>query len=168
MRIESSVAVVTGGASGLGEAVVRLFHDLGCKVAIWDQNSKTGESLSSSLGPNTIFCKVDVTSESSVLQAISSTLKSFQRIDILVNSAGVWYGKMTVTSKYLHSLEDFTRVININLCGTFNVSRLVAKVMKDQSEVNGERGNIVNVASIAGFDGQRGNTAYLTFRVLGC
>ena len=67
---------------------------------------------------------------------------------------------MTVTSKYLHSLEDFTRVININLCGTFNVSRLVAKVMKDQSEVNGERGNIVNVASIAGFDGQRGNTAY--------
>ena len=160
MRIVDKVAVVTGGASGLGESVVRLFTSLGCKVAIWDMNSSLGEKLSSEFGSQVLFVKVDVTSEDSVKTALSATFKAFGKVNILVNSAGVVYGHLTITPKAIHPLADFERVIRINLTGTFNVSRLIAKEMSTLPEIDGERGVIVNVASIAAYEGQRGQDAY--------
>lgn len=160
MKIEGSTSVVTGGASGLGESVVRLFITLGGKVAIWDMNPSLGESLAKELGPNAIFIQTDVTSEESVQKALALTLKTFSKVNALVNCAGVILGQMTFTSKTVHSLTDFEKVIKINLSGTFNVCRLVAKEMSTQEEVQSERGVIVNVASIAAYEGQRGQTAY--------
>ena len=160
MKIEGSVIIVTGGASGLGQSAVRLFASLGAKVAIWDMNAPLGEALAKELGPQVKFLKVDVTSEDSVKSALASTLESFKQVHVLINCAGVILGQMTITSKSVHSLSDFERVIRINLSGTFNTSRLVAKQMSTQEEVDKERGVIVNVASIAGYEGQRGQTAY--------
>ncbi|OMJ84269.1 hypothetical protein SteCoe_14613 [Stentor coeruleus] len=160
MKILDSVSVVTGGASGLGESVVRLFHSLGGKIAIWDMNAEQGQQIVKELGGNVIFCQVDVASEASVKSAIDSTLKVFGQIHILLNCAGIILGQRTITSKSSHSLADFERVIKVNLVGTFNTSRLVAKQMSSQTEIDKERGVIVHVSSIAGYEGQRGQAAY--------
>jgi 3-hydroxyacyl-CoA dehydrogenase / 3-hydroxy-2-methylbutyryl-CoA dehydrogenase len=160
MKIPGSVSVVTGGSSGLGEGVVRAFAASGAKVAIWDLDSESGERISKEFQGQVEFFKVDITSEDSVKSAIENTIKKFSRIDILVNCAGILLGEMTATSKSLHSLDSFSRVIKVNLIGTFNTCRLVAKVMMAQTEVDKEKGVIVNIASIAGYEGQRGQTAY--------
>ena len=160
MRIENKVAIVTGGSGGLGESVVRLLNMLKAKVAIWDIDSKSGEKLAKELGNQVIFIETDVSAEDSVKNALKITLNSFGNVNILVNGAGIDYGKMIITSKTVHPLADFEKVIRINLNGTFNVSRLVAKEMSTQDEIEGERGVIIHVASLAGFEGQRGQTAY--------
>ena len=160
MKIESSVIIVTGGASGLGESVVRLFSSLGGKVAIWDVNPEHAEKLTKELGSQILFAKVDITSEESIKEALSSTLAAFGKVNIVVNCAGVAMAQMTATSKSVHPLNDFATVVNINLNGTFNVCRLVAKQMIAQPEVDKERGVIINVASVAAFEGQRGQIAY--------
>lgn len=160
MKLEGAVAVVTGGASGLGEAAVREFVKHGAKVAVWDVNSELGLKLVKELGPNTLFSQVDVSSESSVKEALAHAINSFGKISILVNCAGILIGRMIVTSKTIHPLEDFEKVIKVNLTGTFNVSRFVAKHMSENPLVNDERGTIINVASIAAYEGQRGQCAY--------
>jgi NAD(P)-dependent dehydrogenase (short-subunit alcohol dehydrogenase family) len=160
MKLEGKVAIVTGGASGLGEAAVREFIKFGAKVAIWDLTQDLGVKLVQELGSNSFFIRVDVTSEESVKNALAETVSRFGKVDVLLNSAGILIGRMIVTAKTVHPLEDFERVIRVNLTGTFNVSRLVAKQMSTQAEIEGERGVIIHVASIAAFEGQRGQCAY--------
>lgn len=160
MKLEGKVAIVTGGASGLGESAVREFVSHGCKVSIWDISVDLGSKLVQELGASTIFIKVDVTSEDSVKAALAETVAKFGKVDVLLNSAGILLGRMIVTAKTVHPLEEFERVIRVNLTGTFNVSRFVAKQMAAQPEIDGERGVIVHVASVAAYEGQRGQCAY--------
>lgn len=160
MRIPGSVSVITGGASGLGEATVRLLHSLGSKIAIWDMSSESGEKIIKELSTNIIFCKVNVTDENSVKTALEVTLKAFGKVNILINCAGIAIAQKTITSSMIHGLSDFDIVIKVNLLGTFNVSRLVAKQMASQIEVDKEKGVIIHVASIAGYEGQKGQAAY--------
>ena len=160
MKIEDNVAIVTGGADGLGESVVRLFSSMRCKVAIWDMNQEHGEKLAKELGSQVLFIKVDVTSEDAVKKALSQTIKAFEKVGILVNCAGIAIVQATASSKSVHSIFDFARVVNINLIGTFNVCRLVAKQMITQAATDKENGTIINVASLAAIEGTRGVVAY--------
>ena len=161
MRISDTVAVVTGGASGLGEATVRNFAEGGAKVAIFDMNASRGEAVAAELGANALFCKVDVTSEDSVKAGIDATMKAFGRITANVNCAGIGVAMKTMGKEGPHSLDLFKKVLDINLMGTFNVFRLcVEQMAKNQPTEEGERGVIVNTASVAAFDGQKGQVAY--------
>lgn len=161
MRLEGKVAIVTGGASGLGEATVRLLVGKGCKVSIWDFNEQLGTALAQSLGATTQFTKCDVTCPKSVSAALERAIQSFSRVDILVNCAGIIGSQMMYSrSKGLHSLDLFERIMKVNVYGTFNACRLVAERMAKQPPVEGERGVIVMTASVAGIEGQRGQVAY--------
>lgn len=158
MKLEGKVAIVTGGASGLGAAVAELFVASGARVALWDRNEELGKPLASRL--HGVFCKVDVTTHDSVAEALTTTLTLFGRVDILVNCAGIADACMTVSRKGPHPLDRFEYVQRVNVFGTFNVTRLVAQQMHSQEEIEGERGVIINVASVAGIEGQRGQVAY--------
>lgn len=161
MRLEGKVAVVTGGASGLGAATVKLFHSKGCKVAIWDWNEKLGTALATELGSNAVFSKCDVTCPTSVANALRATLQSFSAVHILINCAGILGAQMMYSSrKGVHPIELFERIMKVNVTGTFNTSRLVAEQMIKQAPIDNERGVIVHTASVAGFEGQRGQVAY--------
>ena len=162
MRINSSVCAVTGGASGLGAATVKLLYNEGAKVAIWDVNEDQGRELEKQLGSKSIFCKVDVTDEDSIKAAIQATVEKFGQINVLVNCAGIILGALTLTKQGPHSLEAFERIIKVNVSGTFNVLRLVAHQMASQPGYGpeNERGVIINTASVAGYEGQRGQAAY--------
>lgn len=161
MRISETVAVVTGGASGLGEATVRSFAAGGARVAIFDMNAAKGEAVAKELGDSAIFCKVDVTNEDSVKAGIAATLKAFGKITANVNCAGIGFAMKTMGKEGPHNLDMFRKVIDINLTGTFNVFRLCAEQMaKNTPSEDGERGVIVNTASVAAFDGQKGQVAY--------
>lgn len=162
MNIKDKVAIVTGGASGLGEATVRNLVAHGAKAVILDLNMDRGKNLVNELGEEyVIFDKTDVTSESQVKEVIARTLKTFGQIDICVNCAGIGAGIKTVGKEGAHPLDAFKKVININLIGTFNVLRLCAEQMQTNT-VNdeGERGVIINTASVAAYDGQVGQVAY--------
>jgi 3-hydroxyacyl-CoA dehydrogenase / 3-hydroxy-2-methylbutyryl-CoA dehydrogenase len=162
MQIKDTVAIVTGGASGLGEATVEGLVARGGRVAIFDMNEKAGEALSKKLGDRVIFCKVDVTSESSATDGVKKTMDTFGALHICVNCAGIPAGSKTVGKDAPHSLDLFKKVIDINLNGTFNVLRLGAFEMAKNKPLNenGERGVIVNTSSGAAFDGQQGQAAY--------
>ncbi|HVN87068.1 MAG TPA: 3-hydroxyacyl-CoA dehydrogenase [Candidatus Binatia bacterium] len=161
MKIESSVAVVTGGASGLGEATVRMLLANGGRAAIMDRPQSNGEHLAKELGKNAIFTPADVTSESEVSAAITKAVGAFGTIHIAVNCAGVGAAMKTVSKSGPMPLEIFSKVIEINLIGTFNVIRLAAAQMqRNQPSDDGERGVLINTASIAAFDGQIGQAAY--------
>lgn len=162
MRLDNTVCVVTGGASGLGASTVRTLVAQGAKVSIWDLNEELGNNLVNELGSNTIFCSVDVTNIEHVVTSIQKTVEKFGSINACVNCAGVLFGMRTIAKDKVHSLEAFERVIKINVIGTFNVCRLIAKQMASQplANSNDERGIIINVASIAGYEGQQGQVAY--------
>lgn len=162
MNIKDKVAIVTGGASGLGEATVRNLIAHGAKVAILDLNMDRGKNLMNELGKDhVIFDKTDVTSESQVKEVIARTLKTFGQIDICVNCAGIGAGIKTVGKEGAHPLDAFKKVIDINLIGTFNVLRLCAEQMQNNAPNHeGERGVIINTASVAAYDGQVGQVAY--------
>ncbi len=162
MNIEGKVAVVTGGASGLGEATARRYHAKGCKIAIFDMNQQRAEDIIKQLGDNAVFYSVDVTSEQQVEKAIQATVERFAAIHICNNFAGIGIGVKTVGKDGAHSLDSFKKVIDINLVGTFNVLRLAALQMTKQEPVteDGGRGVIINTASIAGYEGQMGQAAY--------
>ncbi len=161
MNINDAVAIVTGGASGLGEATAREFVENGVKVSIWDMNSERGEAIASELGDAAIFIRTDVTSEDQVVDAVEKTVETFGKISVAVNCAGIATAEKTVGKEGPHSLEAFQRTININLIGSFNVARLAAAEMqKNETNDDGERGVIINTASIAAFDGQKGQVAY--------
>jgi NAD(P)-dependent dehydrogenase (short-subunit alcohol dehydrogenase family) len=163
MEIKGKVALVTGGASGLGEATVRRYAAQGAKVAIFDMNEERGNGIADELGSDVIYRNVNVTDEDNVASAIADTLDAFGAIHICNNFAGIAFGCKTVGREYVpHPIDKFSNVIDVNLVGTFNVARLVAAQMAQQDPVNddGGRGVIINTASIAGYEGQMGQAAY--------
>ncbi|PXY30020.1 3-hydroxyacyl-CoA dehydrogenase [Prauserella sp. PE36] len=159
MDINGAVAVVTGGASGLGLATVKELHGKGAKVLILDLPSSDGESVAKELGDGAVFAAGDVTSESDVAAALD-TAQGLGALRIAVNCAGIGSAIKTVGKKGAFPLADFTKVINVNLVGTFNVIRLAAERMSQVDPVGEERGVIVNTASVAAFEGQVGQAAY--------
>ncbi|MEH7494929.1 3-hydroxyacyl-CoA dehydrogenase [Neobacillus niacini] len=161
MRIQDSIALVTGGASGLGEATVRNIIKNGGKAAILDLSEEKGTALAEELGENAVFYKTNVTSEEDVQNAITSAIAQFGSINTVVNCAGIAVAEKTVGRNQPHSFDNFKKVIEINLIGTFNVIRLAAaQMVNNQPNQEGERGVIINTASVAAFDGQIGQAAY--------
>lgn len=163
MELNNKVAVITGGASGLGEATTRRFVEQGAKVAIFDLNDERGKAIAAELGDAVIYQNVNVVSEDSVEAGINATLEAFGAIHINCNYAGIGHGEKTVGKENTpHALDSYRRVIDINLIGTFNVLRLCAAQMSKQEPLNedGCRGIIINTASVAGQEGQIGQAAY--------
>lgn len=160
MKLENAVALVTGGASGLGRATVDALVAAGARAVIVDLPSSAGETVAKEIGDAVRFAPADVTSESDVAAAVQTAVAEFGGLHITVNCAGVGWAQRTVDKNGPHSLELFQKVIAINLIGTFNVIRLAAAQMVAQEPIDGERGVIVNTASIAAFDGQIGQVAY--------
>lgn len=161
MQIEGQVFVVSGAGSGLGAAVARMAVAAGGKVAILDVNAGAGEAMVAELGPAARFFRTDVTSATEGEAAIRAALEAFGRIDVAVNCAGIAPGERIVGREGPHALDSFARAININLVGTFNLLRLAANAMTGNAPgPGGERGVIVNTASVAAFDGQIGQAAY--------
>ena len=160
MRINAStVAIVTGGASGLGEATTRRLHDGGAAVVILDLPSSRGLALAAELGDRTRFFPADVRDETQVQAAITAAAE-LGILRVVVNCAGIGTPGRVVGRKGPLDLESFRNVIDINLIGTFNVLRLAATAMLANEPVNGDRGIIVMTASIAAYDGQIGQAAY--------
>jgi NAD(P)-dependent dehydrogenase (short-subunit alcohol dehydrogenase family) len=161
MEIQGRTFLVSGGASGLGGATSRLLAVSGANVVIADINKEKGEALAKELGANARFVEMNVTDEASVKQAVATTVSSFGALHGAINCAGIGVAEKTVGKDGPHSLASFKRVIEVNLIGTFNVIRLAAAQMAGQEpNPGGERGVIVNTASIAAFDGQIGQAAY--------
>ncbi|AUJ25525.1 3-hydroxyacyl-CoA dehydrogenase [Virgibacillus dokdonensis] len=161
MEIAKGVAVVTGGASGLGEATVRKIVEGGGKAVIFDLAKKNGALLAEELGSAVDYYHVNVTDERSVQDALENTINQFGKVDMLINCAGIGAAERTLGKKGVHDLGIFKKVIEVNLLGTFNVIRLVAQKMSANTvNENGERGVIINTASVAAFDGQIGQAAY--------
>lgn len=161
MRIKDVVAVITGGASGLGEATARLLVASAAKVALFDLNEQRGVALASELGPSAIFCKTDVTDGESTQAAIDKTMEAFGAISVDINCAGVGAGVKVLSKRGPIDMGIFSKVVNINLMGTMNTLRLAAeKMMANKPNEDGERGVVINTASAAAFDGQIGQAAY--------
>ncbi len=159
MQLSTTAAVITGGASGLGEATARHIAANGGQVTILDRDAERGEKLAAEIGGH--FVQTDVTDETSVQTAIAHAVAQMGKITACINCAGIAYGIKTVGRDGPHPLDAFRRTIDVNLVGTFNVARLAAVEMaRNDPEPDGARGVIVNTASIAAFDGQKGQAAY--------
>jgi NAD(P)-dependent dehydrogenase (short-subunit alcohol dehydrogenase family) len=159
MLMQDTAAVITGGASGLGEATARLFRASGAQVTILDRDTTRGEAVAAEIGAH--FVTTDVTSEDSVKAAIAHAVAKMGKINAAINCAGIGTAEKTLGKEGPHSLDHYNRVIGINLVGTFNVARLAAAEMaKNDPSEDGQRGVIVNTASVAAFDGQKGQVAY--------
>jgi NAD(P)-dependent dehydrogenase (short-subunit alcohol dehydrogenase family) len=163
MDITGASAVITGGASGLGEATSRRLTEKGAKVVVLDMNEEKGNALATELGG--AFCKADVTNSDEVIAAVE-TAKEMGPLRAVVNCAGIGWATRTIgkDGEYssAHDLEVFRKVIEVNLIGTFNVMRLAATAMSQTEPLDeyNERGAIVNTASVAAFDGQIGQASY--------
>jgi NAD(P)-dependent dehydrogenase (short-subunit alcohol dehydrogenase family) len=161
MQIGKHVFLVTGGASGLGAATARLLVAEGGSVVIADLNRAAGEKLAAELGNAARFAFTDVASESDAQAAVDLAVRAFGHLHGLVNCAGIAPSEKVIGRDGPHRLDSFAKTININLVGTFNMIRLAAAVIaKEAPAEDGERGVIVNTASIAAFDGQIGQAAY--------
>jgi NAD(P)-dependent dehydrogenase (short-subunit alcohol dehydrogenase family) len=161
MKIENSVFVVTGGGSGLGAATARMLVEGGGRVVLADVNRDAGEAIAAELGEAAAFVATDVTDEASARAAIERAVTGFGGLQGLVNCAGIAPAEKVVGREAPHRLESFSRVVGVNLIGSFNMMRLAADVMsKAQPDIEGERGVIVSTASVAAFDGQIGQAAY--------
>ncbi len=161
VNLSEAVFLVTGAASGLGAAVARMAAQAGAKVALFDLNAEAGTALAQELGQGARFYPVDVTSATQASEAIAALTRDLGRLDVAVNCAGVAPGERILGREGPHDLERFSRAVGINLMGTFNILRLAAEVMAQNSpDTNGQRGVIINTASIAAFDGQIGQAAY--------
>jgi NAD(P)-dependent dehydrogenase (short-subunit alcohol dehydrogenase family) len=160
MQIKDNVFVVTGGGSGLGAATARMIVAGGGKVVLADVNKEAGAALAGELGANARFVATDVTSEESAKSAFATAV-AMGSLRGLVNCAGIAPAEKVVGRDGVHKLDSFTRVININLIGSFNMIRLAAEIMSTvEPDAQGERGVIVSTASVAAFDGQLGQSAY--------
>ena len=161
MQVKDKVFVVTGGGSGLGAATARALVEAGASVVLADLNREAGEQLAVELGDKARFVETDVANEASAVNAIQAAISAFGGLQGLVNCAGVAPAEKVVGKEGPHRLESFAKTININLVGTFNMIRLAAEAMqKGEPDAGGERGVIVNTASVAAFDGQLGQAAY--------
>ena len=162
MDIKGKVAVVSGGASGMGLEIVKRLVSLGAKAAIFDMNAAAGEAAVAELGDAVMFADVNVTSEESVQAGVNATMATFGAIHICVNCAGIATGSKTLGKDGPFPLDLWQKTLAVNLTGTFNVLRLCAEQMAKNTPDNedGVRGAIVNTASVAAFEGQVGQAAY--------
>ncbi len=164
MELKDKGVLVTGGASGLGEACVRLFTMAGARVLIADLNSEAGIALAtehSHTGASTLFVKTNVVEEESMRAAVRAAVETFGGLHVLINCAGIGLAEKVVGKDGPHDLGSFSRVIQVNLIGTFNAIRLAAAEMAENTPNEGsERGVIINTASVAAFEGQIGQAAY--------
>jgi NAD(P)-dependent dehydrogenase (short-subunit alcohol dehydrogenase family) len=161
MEIQGSTALVTGGASGLGAATARRLAGHGANVVLLDVNESVGNETANQIGDQARFIKTDVSNESQVQAAIDTARDTFRSIQVLVNCAGIGAALRTIGKEGVHPLDVFERVLRVNLIGTFNCIRLAAVAMSENApNEQGERGVIINTASVAAFDGQIGQAAY--------
>lgn len=161
MIISGKVIFVTGGASGLGEAVVRRFVKLGAEALFVDLARERGDALAAELGPKAVFVPADVTKEEDVAAAIQTALDRFGHIDIVANIAGIGAPKLILGKTGVYPLDIWNKIVQVDLVGSFNVLRLGAEAMtKNEPNQDGERGVIVNTSSVASFHGEPGQTAY--------
>ena len=164
MEIKNKGVLITGGASGLGGACAQLLSGEGAKVAIVDLNGELGEALAARLnsaGNTALFVKANVTEEESMQAAVRAAVEAFGSLHVLINCAGIGLAERTLGKNGPASLAAFSRVIQVNLIGTFNSIRLAAAAMsQNEPDAGGERGVIINTASVAAFDGQIGQAAY--------
>lgn len=161
MQIKDKVFLVTGAGSGLGAATAQGLLEAGAKVVLADLNGEAGGRLADQLGAAARFVETDVTSETSAVNAIQTALSTFGALHGLVNCAGVAPAEKVLGKEGPHRLESFAKVVNINLVGTFNMIRLAAEaMMKGEPDTGGERGVIINTASVAAYEGQLGQAAY--------
>jgi NAD(P)-dependent dehydrogenase (short-subunit alcohol dehydrogenase family) len=159
MDLQNTVALVTGGASGLGRAATERLLAAGAQVVMVDLNAEAGQQVAAELGESAHFVTADVTNEEQV-QAAVDTATGLGPLRVVVNCAGVATPGKLVSRKGPLPLETFQKVLGINIVGTVNVCRLAAAAMQDQEAVGEERGIIINTASVAAFDGQIGQIAY--------
>jgi NAD(P)-dependent dehydrogenase (short-subunit alcohol dehydrogenase family) len=164
MELQDKGVLVTGGASGLGEACVRLFTMAGAKVVIADLNSEAGIELAtehSHTGASTLFVKTNVVEEESMRAAVRTAVETFGGLHVLINCAGIGLAEKVMGKNGPHELDSFSKVIQVNLIGTFNAIRLAtAEMAENTPDDDGERGVIINTASVAAFEGQIGQAAY--------
>jgi NAD(P)-dependent dehydrogenase (short-subunit alcohol dehydrogenase family) len=161
LRVENSTFFVTGGGSGLGAATALLLAENGAQVVLADVDEESGEQMASQIGNGTKFIRTDVTDEASVQDALDSVVETFGSLSGVVNCAGIGPAARVVGKKGVHDLGLFTRTVEINLVGTFNVIRLAAvRLAGNEPDDEGERGLIINTASVAAYDGQIGQAAY--------
>lgn len=162
MKIEGKVAIVTGGASGLGKATAQALAQAGAKVAIWDMNEELGKQVAEQLGENACFTKLNVTDAQAVEAAVQEVVDRFGAVHILANIAGISRPRLVINKEGPTDLKDFAEVIDIDLIAPYNIIRLVAWAMSKNEPVteDGERGVIINTSSAAAYHGQRGQQSY--------
>jgi 3-hydroxyacyl-CoA dehydrogenase/3-hydroxy-2-methylbutyryl-CoA dehydrogenase len=161
MEIKNTVSIITGGASGIGEACARKIIEAGGRVAILDLNGERGESLIGQLGDAARFFKADVTSERDVEAAIGEVMKSFGGIHVTINCAGIGIPAKVLSKRGPIPMDTFRKVVEVNLFGTMNVLRLTThEMLKNTPNEDGEKGVVINTASIAAFEGQIGQASY--------
>ena len=162
MNLKDKVALVTGGASGLGQATVEAYVNLGAKVVILDINEDKANKIINNLGKeNVMFISTDIMKEEPVVEAINLIKEKYNHLHIAVNCAGTGYPGRILGKEAPHPLDAFQFIVNLNLVGTFNVMRIAADLMdKNDPDEKGEKGVIINTASIAGIEGQIGQSAY--------
>jgi NAD(P)-dependent dehydrogenase (short-subunit alcohol dehydrogenase family) len=161
MELNGTSAIVTGGASGLGEATARVLAEAGAFVVVADVNDEAGKEVAASIGG--LFCHTDVTDEGQVTEAVAAAVSSGKPLRVAVSCAGIGFAARTVNRDGApHDLAAFNRVIGINLVGTFNVLRVAAAAMAkaEPADADGQRGVIINTSSVAGIEGQTGQIAY--------
>lgn len=159
MNLNQTAAIITGGASGLGEATARHFAANGAQVTLLDRDAERGARVAEEIGGH--FAQTDVTSEESVAAAIALAKREMGRITAAINCAGIGTVGKTLSKDGVLPLKVFSKTIDVNLVGTFNVARLAAAEMaQNEPDSDGERGVIVNTASVAAFDGQKGQVSY--------
>ncbi|MCB1917233.1 MAG: SDR family NAD(P)-dependent oxidoreductase [Rhodocyclaceae bacterium] len=161
MNIDDKAFVITGAASGLGAETARMVVAAGGRAVLVDMNRDQGAQIADNLGPNARFVAADITDGGEAEAAIAAAVEAFGEIRGLINCAGVAPAEKLLGRNGVHRLESFARVVTINLVGSFNMLRLAAEAMAANApDAGGERGVIVNTASVAAFDGQIGQSAY--------
>lgn len=159
MNLQGKTFLVTGGASGLGGATSEVLRGAGANVVILDLNGNVGKKKAEEL--DCLFVQTDVTDEDSVKNAVEAAVGKYGSLNGAVNCAGLGFASRVITRHGLHPLDFFTKVLQVNVVGTFNVTRLAANAIKEaEPNADGERGVIVNTASVAAFEGQIGQAAY--------
>ena len=161
MQVKNRVFIISGGASGLGEACSRLFVESGAKVGILDLNEERGKALVREFGDSAVFYKTDVGNGNSVQAAVEAVVKDFGNIHAAISCAGLLNAAKVYSKKGLFPMDIFNKVIQVNLIGTMHIIRFcVQEMMKNEPDENDERGVIINTSSAAAFEGQVGQAAY--------